>query len=150
MTLEHILALLPRIRACDAYEILAASRYRTLEDWARSRLDIPGCAFSALEGDVVQACGGVLEGPVAGIGALWLVGSERLQSVAKHVLRVWRAIRDHGGFRRLECKCYAANDVANRFALRLGFTFEGTLRGYTLEGGELNQYGLVVGGTHGR
>ncbi len=151
MRLEHILSMLPRIRARDAHEILSATRYRTLEDWARSRLDIPGCAFAALdEAGEVQACGGVLEGAVDGIGAVWLVGTEQLGRVAKHVLRVWRAIFEVGGFRRLECKCFAANEIANRFATRLGFVYEGTLCGYTREGRDVHQYGLLIGGAHGR
>jgi len=148
MTADHLLSILPKMRERDRFEILNASRYPSLSAWAKSRVEAPGVSWTLLVNGVPVWCGGVLDGAVEGIGALWLVGTNEAARYAKHVLRVWKVIRQVGGYRRLECKCYADNVTANKFAERVGFRLEGTLRGYGLGGEDLNQYG--IGGQHGR
>lgn len=143
------MALLPRLRARDVAEILAASRFSSLEEWARSRLMGPGVAWTLLVSGVPVWCGGVLDGAVRGIGALWIVGSDEAGRYVKHVLRVWRQVKA-AGYRRLECKCYADNEPANRLAVRAGFLYEGTLRGFGVNGEDVNQYGLLTGDNNGR
>ena len=148
MTASHLESLLPRLREADVREILGASRHPTMQSWAAAKVASAGVSLTLLVDGVPMICGGVLEGAVRGIGVLWLVGARGCERHIKHVLRVWRAIREEGGYRRLECKCYAGNEKANEFAQRAGLRFEGRLEGYALDGSDLNQYGL--GGQHGR
>lgn len=150
MTAGHLNHLLPRLRPLDVEEILGASRYTTISAWAQSRVAMPGVAWTVLADGWPVWCGGVLEGAVRGIGALWLVGARGCERHVKHALRVWRVIVCDGGFRRLECKVYAGNEKANEFARRIGFKLEGTLAGYSLRGEDVNQYGMLIGGTNGR
>jgi hypothetical protein len=143
LTLAHMTSILPRLRPIDVEEILGGTRHPSLEAWARSRVEIPGVAWAVLVDGVPMWCVGVLEGAVRGIGAMWLVGARGCEPYVKHVMRIVRVILSDGGFRRVECKCYADNDAANRFAMRFGFKFEGTLRGYSLQGKDINQYGVL-------
>lgn len=149
MTASHLESLLPRLRGQDLREILGASRHETLQSWAAAKVASAGVSLTVLVDGVPMICGGVLEGAVRGIGVLWMVGARGCERHIKHVLRVWRVILKEGGFRRLECKCYAGNEKANEFARRAGLRFEGGLTGYALDGSTLNQYGLT-GGQHGR
>lgn len=150
MTSAHIIDLMPRLRARDVHELTGLMREATLVDFAARRAQAPGLAWTLMVDGVPMWCGGALEGVVAGTGALWLLGAVGCELYVKHLLRVWRLMLVHGGFRRLECKCYADNEAANRFALRAGFSLEGTLRGYTVRGEDVNQYGMVLGGDDGR
>lgn len=150
MAAGHLTHILPRLRIRDVAEILHASRHATLASWAHSRVASPGVSWTLLVDGSPVWIGGVLEGAVRGIGALWLVGVRGCERRVKHVLRVWRVIVTDGGYRRLECKVYAANEKANTFALRAGFKFEGTLAGYGMKGEDLNQYGMKIGGANGR
>lgn len=150
MTASHLFDILPRLRERDAAEILDASRFPTLEAWARSRIEGAGVSWAVLADGVPVWCGGVLEGAVRGIGAMWLVGAKGCEPFVMYAIRVWQTIFQHGGFRRLECKCFAANEQANRFARICGLSPEGTLRGYALSGADINQYGRVIGGANGR
>lgn len=153
LTLDHLFSILPRLRESDAREVLSGSRYSSLVAWARSRVEAPGVAWAYLVRGTPMLCGGVIEGAVRGIGALWFVGAEGCERHIKHVLRAWRAIVAAGGYRRLEAKCFTGNIAANRFAARVGFQLEGTLRGYGSAGEDVNQYGMVfpetTGGGHG-
>ncbi len=144
MTAGHITHLLPRLRPRDVEEILGASRHPTLASWAHSRVAGPGVAWTLLVDGWPVLIGGVLEGAVRGIGAVWLVGAKGCERHVKHALRVWRLIVSDGGYRRLEAKVYAQNEKANEFARRVGFKFEGTLAGYSLRGEDVNQYGKVL------
>lgn len=150
LALSDLMQLLPRMRPRDVEEILGASRHSTLESWAMSRVESPGNAWTLLVNGQPVWCGGVLEGAVRGIGALWMVGARGCERYVKHVLRTWRVIIKDGGFRRLECKVYAGNEKANTFAQRAGFQLEGTLRGYSTGGEDVNQYGMLIGGPNGR
>lgn len=149
MTSDHILSMVPRLRARDVHELTGIIR-GSLEDWARSRLTGTGIAYALVHRGEVWICGGVLEGAVRGVGAIWFVCAEGWEHYVRHLLVMWRLVQEHAGFRRIEAKCYADNEVANRFALHTGFRFEGTLRGYTVRGEDVNQYGKLIGGSNGR
>ena len=144
MTEDHILDLLPRIRQRDVHELTGLMR-ESLEDWARSRARDPGVHYSVWHNGKVVACGGVLEGIVSGIGVGWAIAAEGWWRAYNDALNLWTMFVKHGGYRRLECKCYVDNEPANRFALKLGFMLEGCLRAYSLRGEDINQYGIVLG-----
>lgn len=129
------------------HELRGIVREPSLGEWAARRAVAPGLSWTLLVGGIPMLCGGVLEGVARGIGAIWMVGAVGCERYIKHVLRVWRLVLIHGGFRRIECKCYADNLPANRFAVRAGFVLEGTLRAFTVRGEDVNQYGMVC---HGR
>lgn len=149
MTPEHLVDILPRLREVDARELMDGSRHETLLSWAHSRVNAAGAAFTVLQDERPMWCGGVLEGAVSGIGAMWLVGAKGCEPLVMYAYRVWQVIVAEGGYRRLECKCFADNEPANRFAKIMGLAFEGTLRGFGLSGADMNQYGMV-GGSNGR
>lgn len=150
MTASHLISLMPRLRARDVYELRGLMREGTLDEFAARRSIASGLSWTLMVNGLPVWCGGVLDGVSRGIGAFWLLGADGCERYAKHLMRVWRVILDHGGYRRLECKCYADNELANRFARRIGFELEGTLRAYTLRGEDVNQYGLVLEVPHGR
>jgi len=145
MTEAHIIDLLPRLRARDVHELGGVLR-EPIVDWARKRAHEPGVRYAFLHDGQVVACGGVLEGAAPGIGAAWGIATEGWWRVLDVAMHVWGMIIDHGGYRRLECRCYADNVPANRFAIHVGFSLEGRLRSFTSRGEDLNQYGMVIGG----
>lgn len=143
LTPEHMLDILPRVRPRDRHELLGFVPEEHLKAWAVARAKYPGVGYTfALNGEVVGV-GGVLEGPVPGIGVSWGLCTDRWVAMFSDLMQVWSVVVEHGGYRRLECKCYADNPGANALAKRMGYRFEGCLRGYTLRGEDINQYGMV-------
>lgn len=130
LTLDLARTLVPQLAHRDREEILR--RHPDLERWARSRCELPGSAWALLRGqDVLAACGIVFEGET---GVLWIAGREGWTRHIRHALRIFRAVRESGVVKRLECRACADNAVAQRFALRLGFRALGQAGGFVSYG----------------
>jgi hypothetical protein len=140
MTEAHIIDLMPRLRARDRYEMDGVVR-EPLESWAAKRARDPGLAWSLIEDGMVLGVGGILDAGRA-TGALWLLFADGWERHIRLVLGAWKIILSHGIYDRLECKCYADNEVANRFAVKQGFTLEKVLPAFTIRGEDVNQYGM--------
>ena len=144
MSPAHLMAIVETLRARDVDELRASVREATLQEWAAKRSLAPGLSWTVMVDGVPMWCGGVLEGVVRGIGTMWLVGAKGCERYVKHAMRIFRIIVKHGGFRRIECKCFADNESANRYALHIGFTLEGCLKAWAADGRDINQYGMVL------
>lgn len=145
LTEEHMLKILPRLRERDLHELAGVLR-DPLEQWAAQRVRDPGVHYAFLYDGEVVAVGGVLEGAAPGVGSGWALAVDGWWRVLEQAMHVWSLFIKHGGYRRLECRCYADNEKANSFARRLGFKLEGTLKSFTVRGEDINQYGMVIGG----
>lgn len=119
LTLEMARSLIPHLAARDRAEI--ALNYPDLEEWARSRIELPGVAWAIVKGEDVIAVGGVVTNS-AKEGCLWMAGREGwARRHIRHALRVFDVIKGFGGYPALRCKCAADNQTARAFAERIGF-----------------------------
>lgn len=117
LTLPMALELAANLDARDRAEISLA--YSDLERWAHDRCTLPGIAWALIQGGQVILAGGVVSNACK--GTLWMAGREGWRRHAKHAVRIWRAIRAAGVYERFECQCAEDNDIAQRFAERMGF-----------------------------
>jgi hypothetical protein len=101
-------------------------------------------AFTALDGDEVLVCAGVLE-LWAGRGAAWAFLAD---GVGHRMVAVHRAVRryfDVLGFRRLEAEVAADFPQGHRWMRLLGFELEcPRMRGYFPDGSDAALYARVV------
>ncbi|MGH8743487.1 MAG: hypothetical protein ACREUY_04335 [Burkholderiales bacterium] len=105
-------------------------------------LKAAGPCFSAFAGMRVIACAGVT--PCwAGRAKAWSMVSDDL---GRYVMGVHRAVKrflDSYPARRIECDVDPRSDVAVRWAVRLGFEYEGTQRAYTPSGDDMDLYARI-------
>lgn len=116
-------------RACPAHraDILVTGA----QEWARSRVELPGLAW-AFVNDRPQVAGGVLD--AGAFGCLWLAGCEGWTRYVRHVIRLWKDIVSSGLFPRYACEVYESDYTARRFAERIGFTARGVRGGIVTYG----------------
>lgn len=100
-------------------------------------------AFTALDGDEVLACAGVIE-MWPGRGAAWAFMAE---AIGTRMVAVHRAVRryfDTLDFRRLEAEVAADFEQGHRWVRMLGFELEAPrLRGYFPDGSDAAMYARV-------
>lgn len=126
LTVEHALALAPHLGPVDRAEILLT--HPNLETWARSRA--AGSAWALMKEGAVIAAGGVLT-EAENEGVLWMAGREDwARRHIRHAMRIFDVIKGFGGYAALRCSCVEQNQVARRFARRLGFDELGTENGF--------------------
>lgn len=122
-TADHARELAPRLRAEDVAEVLAAAGETPLQALLGS-LERSSCAWALFLDDQVAALWGLVPIPgVAGVAAVWMLGSD---SLTHHALTFWRLCRREVP-RLLELVPVIVNLVdaryerALRWARRLGF-----------------------------
>lgn len=142
------LALLERVTAaCEPPAVAGIAATRDDGDvtaWMRERIAAPGIKFAMLAGGVPVAAGGVVATGLRDVGEVWLLPGAGWRPHVKTVLTAWRAILREGGYRRLECNCFASNLTAQRFAHRAGFELEGRRRAILPSGEDVLYYGIVL------
>ncbi|TAK84367.1 MAG: hypothetical protein EPO20_14870 [Betaproteobacteria bacterium] len=145
LTVLHLLSLIPFLRARDRHEITGLRGSDDLTGWAFE------CAMSDVgyacvtDGWKVQFVTGVARAPT-NVGTLWFAARDGWERYVKHALVFFREVRRHLGYQRLEMLVYEDNQIARRFAEKLGLTCEGTLRSYTARGENVMVYSLIEGG----
>lgn len=129
---------LERLRLQPAQAYLSG---RIGSEYARAMV-VDGQSFSALSGDRVIACAGLI--PLwAGRAHAWALLAE---DAGRDLLAVHRAV---GRFlslstvRRIETSVYHEFAAAHRWARLLGFRWEGLMRGYAPDGRDCDLYARV-------
>ena len=105
-------------------------------------LAIPGKAFSALDGDTVLGCAGILPLWESRAEAWALFGGD----LKRHFVQIHRAtlrFLDACPIRRIEATCDAGFCDAKRWIELLGFAYEGPLRAYTPDGRDALRYARI-------
>ena len=111
-------------------------------DYARALKDGGPC-FTAFAGMRVVACAGIVpywEGRVQA----WSILSADVGAYAMGIHRAVRRFLDTYPARRIECSIDPRSETAVRWATRLGFEYEGTMRGYTPSGDTMDLYARVT------
>ncbi len=118
-------------RVCPTHRADILSGHRTEEDWARSRVELPGVAWAFVQENPV-VIGGVLgDGP---IGMIWIAGCDGWTRYVKHVLRMWKVLVSSGLYKRYICEVHEFDHIARRFVERVGFTELGASGGIVTYG----------------
>jgi len=109
-----------------------------------------GPAFACLgERDIPVVIAGV-EIVREGLGQSWMLGTDGWQrhatEIARATRRVVRALLTDGGLRRVQMISPLTDEKARRWIRALGFSPEGTLRRYCLDGGDALIYGATLEG----
>lgn len=107
-------------------------------------LELPGLAFTAMEGERVLAMAGVLP-RWEGRAEAWALLSGDLR---RHFVRIHRAVRqflETTDIRRIETAVDASFPEGLAWAEMLGFENEGLMRGYTPEGRDCYRFARVKG-----
>lgn len=108
----------------------------------RKALAVPGMAFSALDGDRVLCCAGLIQYWEGRAEAWALMG----QDLKRDFLRIHYATRrflDVCGFRRIEATVDPDFGCARAWIEALGFKYEGLMPGYTPDGRDCFRYARV-------
>ena len=101
-----------------------------------------GVAYSFWRGDTLIACGGVA--PLrAGVGEAWAMIASPRRAEWGVLLKQARAALDMHPARRIQASARVDHPGADRVLERLGFHFEGVMRGYAADGGDAKLYGRV-------
>lgn len=99
-------------------------------------------SFTAIDGDKIIACGGLVE-MWENRGLAWMV----LSDIAKnYMLQLTRAIMRYlrvAKYRRIETAVRSNFLEGHRWADLLGFKYEGTMRGYGISGDDYDLYARV-------
>ena len=104
---------------------------------------IPGSALTAMDGERILLCGGVMPTMRPKIGVLWAVLSAEAGS---HMLWLHRATQRFISIappRRLEATVEKGFPQGCRWLELLGFEFEGPLRSYGLDGEDHVRYARI-------
>lgn len=101
-----------------------------------------GPAYSAVDGDEVFACAGLIQ-QWQGRAIAWaLISSEAGRHMLAIHRAVWRALDLHP-FRRVETAVASDFEEGHRWARMLGFEREGRMRAYTPDGQDCDLYARV-------
>ena len=101
-----------------------------------------GPAYSAVDGDAVFACAGIIP-QWEGRAVAWaLIASEAGRNMVRIHKAVSRALAVHQ-YRRIETAVASDFEQGHRWALMLGFEREGRMRGYTPDGRDCDLYARV-------
>lgn len=101
-------------------------------------------AFTAIEGDKVYACGGLVE-EWQGVARAWMLITGQMDG---KFIRVHRAVKSgldkYTGFHRIEMSVAKGFTEGCRWAEMLGFKYEGLARKYTAGGHDCHKYARVT------
>lgn len=139
----HLLAVVLRLPERDRVE-LAALGYVSVQDVAVRRAAQPGVKFTLLDSQgQPQACFGIAETGIDGIGEMWLLRTEEAGRYCKAGYQAVQQILRAKQYRRIET--YTKRDAigCRKFVEWLGFTYEGTKRAFFLDGSDLDQFSIV-------
>jgi len=104
------------------------------------------CAWTALIDGVVSAVGGITQ-HTPYLGESWtLIGNNLLNSTGRVKVKLFRRIKqslDKCLCHRIQATTDANFKEGNDFLIKLGFQYEGTLRGYGPDKGDHCMYGYV-------
>jgi hypothetical protein len=120
-----------------------ARKYLGNPEYGR-HLDVPGLAFTAMEGGEVLAMAGVMP-RWEGRAEAWALLSGDLK---RHFVRIHRAVLrflETSDIRRIETAVDANFQAGIAWAEMLGFQNEGMMRGYTPEGRDCYRFARVKG-----
>lgn len=135
LTAAHALALVPQTAQPEALA--------DLRDAAKvAQLCAVGTAIACIADGRVVAIGGIADaGGGRGIG--WCALASDIARFMPSLTRVAARHLAASGFRRIEIATRGGWLNATRWALKLGFTFEGPSPGYYADGGEAYRWGRV-------
>lgn len=101
-----------------------------------------GPAVTAFDGDRVVLCGGIVR-CAPGRGDVWALVSEIASSHMTALHYATKRFLEMERWRRLEASVLDGFDQGCRWVRLLGFEYEGTMRGYGLNGETYRRYGRV-------
>lgn len=109
----------------------------------RQALAVPGMAFTALDGDRVLACAGLM--PLwEGRAEAWALMSHDLRSHFLGIHYATKRFLNACGMRRVEAAVDAQFGCAKEWIEALGFKFEGPLASYTPDGRDCLRFARVM------
>lgn len=136
MTVEHVLAV--QLQPAQGYAVSMIDA-----EHARSLVDAPGVAWTALGGDGLPiACAGIVQTHEQR-GIAWALLSAQALREFKLIHRVVRDVVNAAPWRRIEMTVDASHGRAVAWAERLGFVREGLMRAYTPDGRDCFLYAKV-------
>lgn len=139
----HLLHVAFRLPQRDVDEALALG-FKSVQDVAVRRAADPGVKFTVIDAaGTPQVCFGVAETMVPGVGVLWMLRAKGAEPFVKTGAKAVRAIVASGEYRRIETQARADCGPCRTFIEWLGFTFEGTKRGFFTDGCDLHQFAIV-------
>jgi hypothetical protein len=103
-----------------------------------------GTSFTATDGEVVYACGGVVE-MWQGRALAWILLSE---FSTRHFVKIHRTVKrffEIAPYHRIEAAVDVGFKEGERWAKMLGFQYEGTMKGYTPDKRDCDLYAIVRG-----
>jgi RimJ/RimL family protein N-acetyltransferase len=109
---------------------------------AQQLANADGVAWTALDGDDVIACAGIVQVHEQR-GIAWAMFSDRALRQFKLIHRVARAVLQRSQWRRIEMTVDVRHDAAIQWAERLGFEREGVMRAVTPDGRDCFLYAKV-------
>lgn len=109
---------------------------------AQQLANADGVAWTALDGDDVIACAGIVQVHEQR-GIAWAMFSDRALRQFKLIHRVARAVLERSQWRRIEMTVDVRHDAAIQWAERLGFEREGVMRAVTPDGRDCFLYAKV-------
>lgn len=140
MEQRHLEDVARKMRAQDCFEVGFLWREPDLVMWARGHARRPGLHFTLLDSQVGPiACGGILDS-LPGVGTAWLVAMEIWARHVKRVARAFRVIANDDTYRRIQAYINPTNEPAIRFAMWLGFEYEGECKRLAPSGDSLLQF----------
>lgn len=140
---------LMRVALCmprrDVEEAFALG-FRSVQDVAVRRALEPGVKFAILDDEgTPQACFGIAELPIAGVGRMWLLRAEGAERFVKTGARAVKRIVAANEYRRIEAGARADCEPCRTFLKWLGFTYEGTRHAFYVDGGDLDEFAIISG-----
>jgi hypothetical protein len=116
-----------------------------LED-SRAQVLVVGAGFAMVDGETVLGCGGVIP-RWTGCGEVWISISEELAArpllLVRHTRKMIKLIRATAHFNRLDMHVPSGNVRLTHWAKSLGFTFEGTMLRYGMNGEDHDLYAIT-------
>lgn len=100
-------------------------------------------SFSAIDGDKVYACGGIIE-RWYGVAEAWMVIAGDMRGMFIPLHRGVSRFLDSCGYHRIEMSVAVGFDEGCRWAKMLGFNYEGKAVAYTPDGYDCYKYARVT------
>lgn len=135
MRAEHVQAV--QLQEAQAFAIPMITA-----EHAQQLANADGVAWTALDGDEVIACAGIVQVHEQR-GIAWAMFSDRALRQFKLIHRVARAVLERSQWRRIEMTVDVRHDAAIQWAERLGFEREGVMRAVTPDGRDCFLYAKV-------
>lgn len=113
-----------------------------------SNMSVDGCAYSAILEGYPIACAGIAYATV-NIGEAWSFFDKKFFEVSPRTrFSIYKTIKSHvkpsSGLTRIQAMCEENFCVAQSWLKKLGLQYEGTLKGYGLNGEDLMMFGVKI------